>query len=80
VTIECRNRGEKDVRENLSANYLTESYAGSSSAHYSRKKEDLLRFKSEETDGKVIRWVNEYVRILDEHIDRSKMEEERRGF
>jgi len=70
----------EDVRQNLSANYSTEFYTGPSSAHYSKKKEDLLKFKSEETDGNVIRWISEYVHILDERIDRSKMEEERRGF
>jgi len=70
----------KEVRNELRANYSTESWWGPESAHHEGKKQILLQFKNEETNKNVKQWLDEYVSILDEEIKRAKIEEERTGF
>ena len=78
ILIRYGNR--EDVRRNLIANFSTEGWTGSASAHYQKKKEFLLKFKKKETNQNVIDWINEYVSILDEEIERAKIGEEREVF
>lgn len=66
-----------DVRRNLIANFSTEGWAGPASLHYEKKKERLLAFRGEEQNENVKRWIDDYVALLDEQIERAKAEEER---
>jgi len=69
----------EDVRSNFSANYSSEGWTGPVSTHYMNKKRELLEFKKNETNENVIKWIEEYIEILERDIERAKMEEER-GF
>ena len=70
--------GEReDVRRNLKANYSTEMYSGERSLYLTEKREKLLRIKTDEEDGKVKRWLDEYIQELEEDIERARIEEER---
>ncbi len=70
----------KDVRNNLIANYFTESWMGSESDHYKAKLESILQYKTTEINLKVLKWIEEYVDSLKRHIEKAKVEEERRDF
>ncbi|MFH0849057.1 MAG: hypothetical protein V1857_06110, partial [archaeon] len=73
--------GDRDiVIDALSANYHTESYTGSSSAHFNNKKQVLLKFREGEENANVLKWVDGELRFLDSRIERSMIEEEKRGF
>jgi len=69
-----------DVRGSLIANLFTEGWSGPESSHHQRKREQLLEFRRGETNPNVHRFIDEYVRALDEQIARAKVSEERRGF
>jgi hypothetical protein len=75
-----RYGGHKDVRNELMANFSSEGWSGPGSEHYNKKKDDLLKFKENEDNENVKRWIDEYIRTIDEDIKREKIEEERRGF
>lgn len=75
VLVRYGNRA--DVRENLMANFSSESWWGPESLHYEAKKQELLAFKRNETDPNVKRWIDEYVAALDRQIERARIEEER---
>lgn len=70
----------KDVRNNLMANYFTESWMGSESDHYKAKLASILQYKATETNPKVLKWIEEYVDALKKHIEKAKIEEERSDF
>jgi hypothetical protein len=52
------------LRENLMANFSTESWWGPESLHYEAEKQELLGFKAEETDPNVNRWIERIRRIV----------------
>ena len=66
-----------DVRENLVANFSTEGWMGNASEHYQQKKEKLIEFRQSEDNENVKTWIDEFVRILDNSIERMKVIEER---
>lgn len=68
------------VRNNLIANFSTESWSGPASAHYQEKKQWLLDFKKEEPDANVRLWIDEYTENLQRQIDQAKVREEREDF
>lgn len=70
----------KDVRNNLIANYFTESWMGPESDHYKAKLASILQYKATETNPKVLKWVEEYIDALKSHIEKAKIEEERNSF
>jgi len=70
----------KDVRNNLIANFSSEGWSGSESAHYHDKKQRLMEFLKDETNENVKRWLNNYIEILEKEIERAKIEEERDYF
>ncbi len=70
----------EEVRRNLMANFSTEGWTGHRSLHLQKKKYKLLKFKEEETNHNVRRWIDEYVAMLDEDIESARIEEERTGF
>ena len=67
----------EDVRRNLMANFSTEGWMGSESAHHQRKRDRLLGFAREDPDERVKRWLDEYVSYLDKQIKRAAIREER---
>ena len=70
--------GERaDVRNNLCANYMTETYWGPASLHYEEKIRKLLDIKNSEDDWNVIRWIDEFVEELKKQIEHEKIREER---
>lgn len=75
-----RYGAREDVRSSLRANFWTEGWSGPASLHYQKKKHHLIDFRKEETDKNVLQWIDEYIESLGQQIERSKAEEERRGF
>ena len=70
--------GEReDVRNNLCANYTTETYWGPASLHYEEKIRKLLDIKNCEDDWNVTRWIDEFVEQLKRDVEQAKVEEER---
>lgn len=76
----ARYGDRKEVRRNFSANFASEAWSSSSSLHYKKVKEELLEFGKKETNKNVLIWIEEYVDWLDESIEYTKIEEERRGW
>ena len=70
----------KDVKNELTANFSTEGWTGPESSHLQGKKECLLKYKTEETNENVQRWIDEYVAIIDKENERAQIREEREGF
>ena len=70
--------GEReDVRNNLCANYTTETYWGPASLHYEEKIRKLIDIKNCEDNRNVRRWIDEFVQDLEGDIKRAKTDEER---
>ena len=67
----------RDVRENLRANFSSEGWWGPESLHYEGKKQQLMAFRKDETAPNVIRWIDEYVALLDRQIEHARIQEER---
>ena len=76
--ILIRYGGQKEVRNTLRSNYLTEGWHGPGSLHYKEKQQQLLRLKQEEDNENVKQWIDEFVNGLEDAIKHEKMEEERR--
>lgn len=70
----------KEVKNELMANFSTESWRGPESSHLEAKREELLKFKDGESNKKVRRWVDEYVCIIDKELKRARIREERDEF
>lgn len=71
--------GEReDVRHALISNYLTGVSWGLMSSNYEVKKQNLLYLKSEENNKNVIRWIDDFVNVLERHIEAAKICEERK--
>lgn len=70
----------KDVKNELTANFSTEGWTGPESSHLEGKKQFLLKFKADETNKNVRRWIDEYVSIIDKEIERAHVREEREEF
>lgn len=75
-----RYGAREDVRRNLIANFLTETWWGPASLHFQEKKQKVLSFGKEESDENVNHWIDEYVSILDREIEQARIREEREGF
>jgi len=69
-----------DVRRNFTANYYSEGFSGPGSSHYQRVKQKLLDYRTTEDDNNVIKWIDEYVAMIEEDIRRHIIDEERTGF
>jgi len=70
----------EDVRRNLIANFSTEGWTGPQSLHLQKKQNELLKFKEGERNHNVRQWLDEYVALLRQDIERSQIEEEREDF
>lgn len=70
--------GEReDVRNNLCANYMTETYWGPASLHYEEKIRKLLDIKNCEDNRNVIQWIDEFVEQLKRDVKQAIVDEER---
>ena len=69
--------GYREVQRYLSMNFDTESWTGSETTHYEKKKKWFEELKEKETDANVLSWLNYYIESLDYHIKRSMDHEER---
>ena len=67
----------KDVRLELLRNFSTEGWSGSESEHYRKKKEWILQIKEKTPEPNVLKWIDEYIEVLDHDIQRSLDSEER---
>ena len=76
--ILIRYGGQKEVRNTLRSNYLTEGWSGPDSLHYAAKQQKLLHLRDGEDNENVKRWVDEFVEGLEKAIELAKIEEERR--
>jgi len=75
-----RYGNREDVRSNLRANYGSEGWTGSTSLHYTHKKEWFEKYRLDEDDLNVILWLDEYIEILKEEIKHAKEREERADY
>ncbi len=67
----------EDVRNNLIANYYTETFSGHRSMHYDGKLQRLQAIKSADDNENVVRWINEFINSLEESVENAKIAEER---
>ena len=72
-----RYGGRKDVRVNLMANFDTEFWKGSDVLHHEAKKQSLLECRDNEDNGRVKKWIDEYLDILEKRIEYHGIREER---
>ena len=70
---------EPGVRSVLRANFSTEGWTGPMSQHLLEKRSWLLNLRGQETDKKVLTWIDEYVAELDRGVEYARQEEERAG-
>lgn len=75
-----RYGAEQEVRRALTGNFWSEGWSGPASLHYQKRKDDVIKFGERETNANVRLWIEEYAAALDREIERSRIEEERRGF
>lgn len=68
---------DESVQSSLTSNFFTGGFSGSMSVHYQQKKEEILEYKKTEDNENVLRWIDLYVKFLDEDIKREKLREER---
>lgn len=71
---------DAEVRGALRANFTSEGWSGKASQHYLAKQQGLLEYKETETDANVNRWIDEYVKTIDDQIKRARIDEERNDF
>jgi hypothetical protein len=69
-----------EVRRNFTANYSSEVSWGSLKERFEKKKEHLLEVKKREHNLNIITWIDEYVVMLDQDIEREKIREEHGDF
>lgn len=72
-----RYGSRKDVRNNLMANFSTETWWGPESSHARQKLEQLSGWKEGETNANVLRWLDDYIASAEHRVERAKIEEER---
>jgi hypothetical protein len=75
-----RYGGREDVRRNLRANFSSETWSGPASQHYDEKRRWLASVRVNESDGNVLRWIDEYAELLEHQVAQARIEEERDGF
>jgi hypothetical protein len=66
-----------EVQRQLIANFSSDTFSGSAAKHFEKKKQQLLQLKEVESDAKVKKWIDMYVQVLEEDVDRLKAIEER---
>jgi len=67
----------EDVRNNLHANFGSGSWSGSASQYLMQKQKMAIDFRSDETNPQVIKWLDEYIEVLERDIQRERIREER---
>jgi hypothetical protein len=61
------------------ANFSSEGWTGSESAHYGSKTGRLKQALALETEPNVREWLHRYLRVLEHSVERARMEEERKN-
>ncbi|MBI2359316.1 MAG: hypothetical protein HYV04_10500, partial [Deltaproteobacteria bacterium] len=72
-----RYGSRKDVRNNLMANFSTESWWGPESSHAQNKLDQLRQWKEGETNAEVLKWIDDYIASVEHRVERARIEEER---
>jgi hypothetical protein len=72
-----RYGNREDVRRNFTCNYSSEAFWGSPWEKFKERKDCLLELKKQETNSNIITWIEEYIAVLDEDIEREQIREER---
>ena len=67
----------EEVRRALISNYLTGVWAGPASSRYGAIKQKLLHINSSDDNVNVKCWIDDFVNVLENEIERAKVEEER---
>ena len=67
--------GIEGVGEALASNFDGEGWTGPASVHYEGKKEKFVKLLNGEKDRRVRDWLNYYISILDDHLNRARDEE-----
>lgn len=65
------------VPEALRGTYLNEGWTGPRSEHFTRRRDHYLGIRNEESDVRVLSWLDEYIGYLEDMIQRARIEEER---
>ena len=68
---------QEEVKRNSCMSFNIESWTGSETVHYEKKKKRFEELRKKETDVNVLSWLDYYIRSLDHDIKRSKEYEER---
>jgi hypothetical protein len=76
----CRYGDRPEVRNAATVTYLSGGWTGPASLHYEAEKADLVRFRGEETDQRVLDWVDDTIELLDRYIANERAREEREDF
>ena len=69
-----------EIRSGLMANFSTEGFSGSLVKHYETKKERLLKMREQESEPKIIHWLDEYISSINSDIERGRHSEESDNF
>ncbi len=75
VLVRYGNRD--DVRKSFTTNNYNEGWSGERSLHYAGKLHRLLEFRKNETNANVLKWIDEYSKVLEKDIENARLEEER---
>ena len=68
---------DETVQRSLARNFATGGFSGPGSVHYQTKKDEILAYKETEENENVQKWIDFYVKCLDDDIKREKLSEER---
>lgn len=71
---------QKNVRSELRNSFMSGTWWGPESSHFSGQKEFLLNIRKEDQDRNVRRWIDEYITDLSKYIDNARIREERGVF
>ncbi len=68
---------EESVRRALHMTYRNEGWTGSESEHFSARRDHFLEIRTEETDVRVLNWLDEHIEYLEDLVRRARIKEER---
>ena len=72
-----RYGAREDVRDSLMANFSTETWWGPESSHAQNKLEQLRNWRKKETHANVLRWLDDYIAVVQQRVERARIDEER---
>ena len=72
-----RYGAREDVRNKLVASFSTEGWMGPESSHAQNKLEQLRNWRKGETHANVLRWLDDYSALVQQRVERARIDEER---